>query len=55
MDSAQLSCVRMLCANLEQTCMRSCNFEDPGGTRANLEGEALECPEVAMGLRSMCI
>lgn len=28
----------MLCANLEGASLRGCNFEDPAGSRANMEG-----------------
>ncbi|KAK0070489.1 BTB/POZ domain-containing protein KCTD9 [Biomphalaria pfeifferi] len=37
-DSANLLGVKMLCANLEGTSMRGCYFEDPAGSRANMEG-----------------
>ena len=37
-QSACLIGVKMLCANLEATSMRGCYFEDPAGTRANMEG-----------------
>lgn len=29
----------MLCANLEGANLKSCNFEDPAGSRANMEGK----------------
>lgn len=29
----------MLCANMEGTSLRGCNFEDPAGSRANMEGK----------------
>lgn len=41
MDGAQLLGVKMLCATLEGASLRSCNFEDPAGSRANMEGR---CP-----------
>ena len=28
----------MVCANLEGSSLRSCNFEDPAGQKANMEG-----------------
>lgn len=31
----------MLCANLEGANLRGCNFEDPSGGRANMEGKTL--------------
>lgn len=30
----------MLCTNAEGASLRGCNFEDPAGVKANLEGEA---------------
>ncbi|KAL5021287.1 hypothetical protein ScPMuIL_000442, partial [Solemya velum] len=36
-QSANLLGVKMLCANLEAASLRGCNFEDPAGSRANLE------------------
>lgn len=38
MDGAQLLGVRMLCATLEGASLRGSNFEDPAGSRANMEG-----------------
>nr|XP_018905383.1 PREDICTED: BTB/POZ domain-containing protein KCTD9 [Bemisia tabaci] len=38
MEGAQLLGVRMLCANLESANLRGCYFEDPAGSRANMEG-----------------
>lgn len=38
LEGAQLLGVKMLCANLEGANLRGCNFEDPAGTRANMEG-----------------
>jgi uncharacterized protein YjbI with pentapeptide repeats len=38
LEGAQLLGVKMLCANLEGANLRSCNFEDPAGSRANMEG-----------------
>ncbi|KAK6174537.1 hypothetical protein SNE40_017793 [Patella caerulea] len=37
-DSANLLGVKMLCANLEGSSLKGCNFEDPAGSRANMEG-----------------
>ena len=28
----------MLCVNLEGASLKGCNFEDPAGSRANMEG-----------------
>lgn len=39
LEGAQLLGVKMLCANLEGANLRACNFEDPAGTRANMEGK----------------
>ncbi|XP_058796015.1 BTB/POZ domain-containing protein KCTD9 isoform X2 [Phymastichus coffea] len=41
-ENAQLVCVKMLCANLEGANLTSCNFEDPGGLPANMEGVNLK-------------
>ncbi|XP_005091880.1 BTB/POZ domain-containing protein KCTD9 [Aplysia californica] len=41
-DSASLLGVKMLCANLEGTSMRGCYFEDPAGSRANMEGALMK-------------
>lgn len=38
LEGAQLLGVKMLCANLEGAILRGCNFEDPSGSRANMEG-----------------
>lgn len=38
LEGAQLLGVKMLCANLEGANLRGCNFEDPAGSRANMEG-----------------
>nr|KAG5711402.1 hypothetical protein BaRGS_025829 [Batillaria attramentaria] len=40
-DSANLLGVKALCANMEGTSLRSCNFEDPAGSRANMEDDFL--------------
>lgn len=42
LEGAQLLGVKMLCANLEGANLRACNFEDPAGTRANMEGVNLK-------------
>lgn len=39
LKGAILSCTRLQRAHMEGTSLRSCNFEDPAGTRANLEGK----------------
>lgn len=31
----------MLCSNAEGASLKQCNFEDPSGLKANLEGEIL--------------
>lgn len=41
LDGAQLLGVKMLCANLEGASMRKCNFEDPAGKHANMEGQCI--------------
>ncbi|XP_059173264.1 BTB/POZ domain-containing protein KCTD9-like [Physella acuta] len=41
-DSANLLGVKMLCANLEGTSMKGCYFEDPAGSRANMEGALMK-------------
>ena len=38
---AILSCTRLQRAQMEGASLRGYNFEDPGGTRANLEGRKL--------------
>lgn len=40
LQGANLQGVKMLCTNAEGATLRSCNFEDPAGIKANLEGEA---------------
>ena len=37
-QSANLLGVKMLCVNLEGASLKGCNFEDPAGSRANMEG-----------------
>lgn len=37
-----ISGVKCLCANMEGAQLRKCNFEDPGGTRAIMEGVNLK-------------
>ncbi|KAI3362475.1 hypothetical protein L3Q82_012765 [Scortum barcoo] len=39
LDAANLQGVKMLCTNAEGASLRGCNFEDPAGIKANLEGE----------------
>lgn len=41
LEGAHLVGVKMLCANLEGANLRGCNFEDPSGGRANMEGKTL--------------
>ena len=31
--------VKLLCTQLEKASMKGCNFEDPAGSRSNMEGE----------------
>lgn len=38
---ANLQGVKMLCSNAEGASLKLCNFEDPSGLKANLEGEIL--------------
>ena len=38
MDGAQLVNVRMVCSNLEGCSLQNCNFEDPAGSVALMEG-----------------
>ncbi|CAG9829720.1 unnamed protein product [Diabrotica balteata] len=42
LDTAQLLGVKSLCANFEGVTMRNCNFKDPAGSRANMEGVNLK-------------
>ncbi|XP_024936228.1 BTB/POZ domain-containing protein KCTD9 isoform X3 [Cephus cinctus] len=42
LEGAQLICVKMLCANLEAANLRSCNFQDPLGLPAIMEGVNLK-------------
>ncbi|VEN41897.1 unnamed protein product [Callosobruchus maculatus] len=42
LDNAQLLGVKSLCANFEGVSMKNCNFKDPAGTRANMEGVNLK-------------
>uniref|UniRef100_A0A3B4YN96 Potassium channel tetramerization domain containing 9b n=1 Tax=Seriola lalandi dorsalis TaxID=1841481 RepID=A0A3B4YN96_SERLL len=41
-QGANLQGVKMLCTNAEGASLRSCNFEDPAGIKANLEGANLK-------------
>ncbi len=38
MDGANLLGAKMLCVNLEGASLQGCNFEDPAGSRTNMEG-----------------
>lgn len=38
LQGANLLGVKMLCVNLEGASLKGCNFEDPAGVRANMEG-----------------
>lgn len=38
LQSANLQGVKMLCTNAEGATLKGCNFEDPAGIKANLEG-----------------
>ncbi|XP_012972743.1 BTB/POZ domain-containing protein KCTD9 isoform X1 [Mesocricetus auratus] len=42
LDCANLQGVKMLCSNAEGASLRLCNFEDPSGLKANLEGANLK-------------
>ncbi|XP_053728595.1 BTB/POZ domain-containing protein KCTD9b isoform X1 [Synchiropus splendidus] len=42
LDGANLQGVKMLCTNAEGATLRGCNFEDPAGGKANLEGANLK-------------
>lgn len=42
MQAANLQGVKMLCTNAEGASLKGCNFEDPAGIKANLEGEAAD-------------
>uniref|UniRef100_A0AAY4DIA4 KHA domain-containing protein n=1 Tax=Denticeps clupeoides TaxID=299321 RepID=A0AAY4DIA4_9TELE len=42
LDAANLQGVKMLCTNAEGASLRGCNFEDPSGLKANLEGANLK-------------
>ena len=37
-QGANMMGIKLLCAQLEGASMRGCNFEDPAGSRANMEG-----------------
>ncbi|XP_055518410.1 BTB/POZ domain-containing protein KCTD9-like isoform X4 [Leucoraja erinacea] len=41
-DGANLQGVKMLCSNAEGASLKGCNFEDPSGLKANLEGANLK-------------
>lgn len=38
LKGANLQGVKMLCTNAEGASLKGCNFEDPSGLKANLEG-----------------
>ncbi|KAM5229643.1 BTB/POZ domain-containing protein KCTD9 isoform 1-T1 [Hipposideros larvatus] len=42
LDWANLQGVKMLCSNAEGASLKQCNFEDPSGLKANLEGANLK-------------
>ncbi|XP_070780675.1 BTB/POZ domain-containing protein KCTD9b [Enoplosus armatus] len=42
LDATNLQGVKMLCTNAEGASLRGCNFEDPSGIKANLEGANLK-------------
>ncbi|XP_036894544.1 BTB/POZ domain-containing protein KCTD9 isoform X1 [Sturnira hondurensis] len=42
LDCANLQGVKMLCSNAEGASLKQCNFEDPSGLKANLEGANLK-------------
>lgn len=39
----------MLCSNAEGASLKLCNFEDPSGLKANLEGEILPLMYLVQG------
>lgn len=39
LQGANLQGVKMLCTNAEGATLKGCNFEDPSGLKANLEGD----------------
>lgn len=43
-QAANLQGVKMLCTHAEGASLRGCNFEDPAGVKANLEGEEYKFP-----------
>nr|XP_046226414.1 BTB/POZ domain-containing protein KCTD9-like isoform X2 [Oncorhynchus gorbuscha] len=42
LDGANLQGVKMLCSNAEGASLKGCNFEDPAGVKANMEGANLK-------------
>lgn len=42
LDGANLQAVKMLCSNAEGASLKGCDFEDPSGVKANLEGANLK-------------
>lgn len=47
---ANLQGVKMLCTNAEGASLRGCNFEDPSGLKANLEGKPVAPPRRSLPL-----
>jgi len=41
LQGANMMAVKLVCAQLEGASMKGCNFEDPSGSRANMEGNIL--------------
>lgn len=48
-QGANLQGVKMLCTNAEGASLKGCNFEDPAGLKANLEGKAVHVCETFFG------
>ena len=51
LDGAQLLGVRMVCSNLEKASLLNCNFEDPAGSVALMEGLLKHRIMMRFGLR----
>lgn len=57
---ANLQGVKMLCSNAEGASLKGCNFEDPSGLKANLEGDLSKilikavCSHIASPFLSKC-
>lgn len=49
-QGANLQGVKMLCSNAEGASLKGCNFEDPSGLKANLEGKTAACRSHCLAL-----